>query len=248
MDIHINNIDKLPAETQKIFTPWLKALIKKHKDNLLSVFIYGPAADKDFRPGTSPITSVFVLEALPFSSLHESLKIINAGIPKKIAAPLFLTREHIETSLDVFPLEFHEMQEKQILLYGEDILGPLKIADQHTRLFCEQQIKGKLIRIRQAYLEIGLKNKGIEALLKESLSSLLPVFRGLLRLKGETPPSSHQEALNQVCLHFDLDENIFIPILKDKTDDEKIADKEVAFFLEKYLVEIEKLAQEVDKL
>ena len=120
---------------------------------------------------------MIVLRELTFYDLKKSLKIVSRGIEQRITAPLFLSRRHIETSADVFPVEFMEIKENNILLYGEDIWSDLKIDNRNIRLQCEEQIKGKLIRLRQAYLEIGLKKKGIEALLKESLYALMPIFR-----------------------------------------------------------------------
>ncbi len=243
----IINAEKLPLVVQNKFIPYLNTMIDIHKENLISVFIYGSATGENYIPKVSDINSVFVFKDLLFTSLTNSLKTVSKSIPKKIAAPLFLTREHIETSLDVFPMEFLDMKENHILLYGTDILSELEIKEEHIRLFCEQQIKGKLIRIRQAYLEIGLKKKGLEALLKESLNSLIPIFRNLIRLKGKTPPIEKAEIIKQLCQEFKLDENVFLPIYKDTSNDEKIANQEVVVFIEKYLDQIKKLAVGVDQ-
>ena len=244
----IINEEKLHIEVQKKFIPYLKAISDIHGDNLISVYIYGSAAGENYIPKVSDINSVFVFKDLKFSIFKSSLKVVSSGIFKKIAAPLFLTKDYIDSSLDVFPIEFLDMKENHILLYGEDVLSGLEIKGEHIRLFCEQQIKGKLIRIRQAYLEIGLKKKGLEALLKESLSSLIPIFRNLIRLKGKQPPINKTEIIRQLCQMFGLEENVFLPIYKDSTNDEKIANQEIVVFLERYLSQIGKLAGMVDKL
>ncbi len=244
----ISNKENLHSEVQKKYIPYLEEMRGIHGDNLISVFLYGSAAGKDYIPKKSDINSVLVFKELDFEALKSSLKVISKGISKKIAAPLYMTKEYINSSLDVFPIEFLDMKENHVLLYGEDILSGLEIKGEHIRLFCEQQIKGKLIRIRQAYLEVGLKNKGMEALLKESLNALIPIFRNLIRLKQEQPPIGKEEIIRQVCLIFELDENVFIPIYKDSANDEKIAGQDVVVFLEKYLEQIKKLSGMVDKL
>ncbi len=242
------NAEKLLPNIKNTFIPFINTMITIHQENLLSVFLYGDSAGTNSKPKNSVITSVFVFKELPFSTLEKSLKTVNAGILKNIAAPLFLTKQHMETSLDVFPIEFLEMQENHILVYGKDILSSLNVNKKHIRLFCEEQIKGKLIRIRQAYLEVGLKNKGIEALLKEALNSLLPVFRNLIRLKGKMPPIAGKDICNQLCIDFDLDENVFLPILNDHSNDEKINNKDVIIYLEKFIEQLSKLAIEVDQI
>lgn len=244
----IINIEKLPLEVQKKFVPYLKTMLEIHRNNLTSVLIYGSAAGKNYIPKVSDVNSVFVFDPLTFTTFKDSIKIISRGISKKIVAPLFLTKNYIKSSLDVFPIEFLDMKENHILLFGEDILSNLEIKGKHIRLFCEQQIKGKLIRIRQAYLEVGLKKKGMELLLKESLNSLIPVFRNLIRLKGKQPPTDKTEMIKGLCQIFKIDENVLLPIYRDASNDEKIANQEVVVFLEKYLDQIKKLAIEVDQL
>jgi len=241
-------VEKLRPEVRKKVVPYLKELLKIHGKNIISINLYGSATGKDFSPKTSDINLLVVFHQLPFEVLEKSLKLVSWGIDRKISCPLFLTLEHIRTSQDVFPIEFLEMKENHICLYGEDILANINIEGGNLRLFCEEQIKGKLIRLRQAYLEIGLKRKGIEALMKESMFSLIPVFRNLLRLKGIIPPVDKEDILVKVSSEFDLEKEVFLAILKDKRDDEKIAGKDIEVYFAKYLSQINKLAVKVDKL
>ncbi|UCB56512.1 MAG: hypothetical protein JSV30_04705 [Candidatus Omnitrophota bacterium] len=244
----LQNLDKLNAKVAKLIEPYTQELLKIHGENIVSIFVTGSAAGRDYVPKVSNITLLVILEKLRFSDLQKSLKIVSRGITKKIAAPLFLTRRHIETSSDVFPIEFLEMKENHLLLYGEDLFKTLEVNPANIRLFCEEQIKGKLIRIRQAYLEIGLRRKGIEALIKESLNSLTPIFRNLLRLKGKTPLLEKEAIYTQLCAEFDLDRSVFLAILADTKNDEKIASHDVEIFFEKYIAQIQKLAIIVDQL
>lgn len=245
---NLKNLEKLNPQARKVIQPYLSGLLKVHQDNLVSIFVCGQATGADYVPKVSNINLFIILQRLEFQDLQKSLKIVSAGIKKKISAPLFLTRKHIETSTDVFPIEFLEMKENHLLLYGEDLLSALEINLGHIRLFCEEQIKGKLIRIRQAYLEIGLKRKGVEALLKESLNSLTPVFRNLIRLKGKTPPVGKEVIYNQLCAEFNLDPDVFLAVLRDTKNDEKIGAQDVEVFFKRYIAQIQKLAILVDRL
>ncbi|MFC1698625.1 hypothetical protein ACFL1I_01530 [Candidatus Omnitrophota bacterium] len=260
---NLKNLDQLNPQASKLIEPYLNRLLEIHQDNIVSVFVCGSAAGADYAPKVSNINLFVVLEQLGLKDLQKSLKVVSRGIRNKINAPLFLTRKHIQTSTDVFPIEFLEMKEEHVLLYGEDLLTVLEINPANIRLFCEEQIKGKLIRIRQAYLEIGLKRKGIEALLKESLSSLTPVFRNLIRLsrgidppnsfkggvlKGQTPPIKKEDIYLQLAQEFELEQNVFLAILRDTKNDEKIDAQDVEVFFERYIAQIQKLAIAVDQL
>ncbi len=242
------NLENLPQRVRKILEPYSRDMIKLHGDNLETIVVYGSSTGKDFIPGKSNINLLFVFKELELTSLRSSLKLVAKGRKKGIIAPLFLTERHIKTSLDAFPIEFLEMKENHITIYGQDILQNLEIRKDNIRLQCEQQLKGKLIRLRQAYLEIGLKRKGVEALLIESLTSLIPTFRNMLRLKGKEVPLGKEEIINRVSSEFNVDREVFLSILRDKRGDEKIAGMQADEFLGKYLEEIRKLAITVDEL
>lgn len=241
-------LDTVRQDVKKLIEPYLGRLLGIHGDNIISIVLYGSATGKDFSPKTSDINLLVVFKELDFPQLNRSLKLISGGIPKRVAAPLFLSRTHVETSKDVFPVEFLEIQENNILLYGPDLFKDMQIEHKHIRLFCEQQIKGKLIRLRQAYMEVGLKKKGIEALMKESMYGLMPIFRTLIRIKGQKPSIQKEDILKQLSDFFQLDKDVFTAILRDKNNDEKIAGQDVAMYFEKYIAQIKKLAIAVDKL
>ena len=242
------NTEKLPTFVKKNALAVMEELLKLHNENIVSIYFYGSALGENFMPGVSSITSVVVFRKLDCVVLRASLRVIDKGIRMKVAAPLFLTPEHITSSIDTFPIEFLEMRENNVIVYGEDLLGPLSIDSLHIRFVCEEQLKGKLIRIRQGYLEIGLRKKGIEALIKESLDSLLPVFKGLLRLKSINPPAEADRVFGLLSENFGIDSNVFLAILKDEKNDEKILGEDISIFLAKYIKQIEKLADISDKL
>lgn len=244
----LKNLERLPIEVKKRVQPYLEELLKLHQDNIISIFIYGSAASGDYIPGVSGINSAVVFKNLGFVQFKKSLHLVDKGIRRNIAAALFLTEEYIRASTDTFPIEFLEMKENHIVIYGQDLLKDLEIDPSRIRFVCEEQLKGKLIRIRQAYLEIGLRKKGMEALIKESLDSLFPIFRGLLRLKGVTPPLKKIEVLRLLSESFEIDGQTFMAVLKDNKIDEKILGEEIESFLERYIEQIKKLADISDRM
>ena len=225
-----------------VIQPYLMKLLDLHKENIVSIVLYGSATGKYFIPKKSDINLAVVFKDLQLQQLKNSLSAVNSGISKRITAPLFLSLSRIETSKDTFPIEFIEIKENNILVYGKDVFSGLKIDEANLRLFCKREIEGKLIRIRQAYLEIGLKKKGVEELMKESLNSLIPVFRALLRQKPQKPPVDKEQILIEFCNYYGLSKDVFIAILRDRMNDEKIKGEDVEVFFEKYLKEIEKLS------
>jgi len=246
--VDIKNMERLPPGVQKTYEPFVKGILELHQDNVRSVFIYGSATGQNYTPKTSDINSAVIFKELSFDTFQKSLDFIQRHRGKRISAPLFLTYEYILSSLDVFPIEFLDMQENHILVYGEDLLVSLIIHGEHIRLFCEQQIKGKLIRIRQAYLEIGRRPQGIEALLKDSLNSLIPIFRNLLRLMKRAQPVDKEQVLSETCVCFDLDADVFLTIYRDKRNDERIGKQAVGVYFQRYIEQLEHLSIKIDRL
>ena len=162
------NLEKLPEKAGAVLRPYLEKLVELLGDNLITAAVYGSAASGDFSPKSSDFNLLLICRKVDLPTLKKCLKLVAKGRKDRITAPLFLTREHLDTSADVFPMEFLEFKENHLLLYGEDLLPGLQVDLKNLRYQCEEQIKGKLIRIRQTYLEVGLRGKGIEALLKES--------------------------------------------------------------------------------
>jgi len=182
--IEFKNMDQLPTEVKKKYIPYLQKFLELYLGEIRSAAIYGSATGQNYVPGKSDINSVIIMDEVGFSHLKRALAVIAWGRKQRIASPLLLTKEYIHSSSDIFPIEFLDIKENHILVYGEDFFSQLPINMANLRLFCEHQIKGKLVRIRQAYLGSGLKAAAIEVLLKESLNSLIPIFRNLVRLKG----------------------------------------------------------------
>jgi hypothetical protein len=239
------NLDRLHGKVREMVQDFCENFIELHANNLRGLFIYGSAAGNGFLHGKSNINMLAALEHVDPVDLKKSLKLIKWGRKKGIAAPLMLTIEHIGRSADVFPLEFLEMKENYVLLYGEDILKDLKIDSKNIRLQCEQQIKGGLVRLYQSYLEVGYSNREIKRLLAESIKSFMPAFRGLLKLKNRNAAAEKNIVTEDLSREFNLNKRVFADILNVREEKYR-GDTEILFG--EYIEEIEKLGIEVDRM
>lgn len=239
------NLEKTSSRVRKVIVPFSQAMIGLHRDNLKSICLYGSAVGEDFIPQESNINLLFVMGKIGPPELKKSLKPISRGRKKGIV-PLLLTVEHMKSSMDTFPVEFLEMKDNHILLYGKDILNELEVNSRNVRLQCEQQLKGGLIRLYQVYLEIGMKEKRIRSLLINSLTSLIPIFRSLLRLKGKELPVKKRDIITDLEKVFTVKGDTFLKVLQMK-EGRKIEDNLEKLF-GNYLEEIEKLCIICDRM
>lgn len=244
MDILVN-LEKLNSHVRKVLVPFSQAMIALHGDNLKTISLYGSAVGEDFIPKKSNVNLLLVMERIDPPDLKKSLKLINQGRKKGIV-PLLLTVEHMKSSTDTFPIEFLEMKENYSLIYGKDILGELEVKGRNVRLQCEQQLKGGLIRLYQVYLEIGMKEKRIRSLLVNSLTSLIPIFRSLLRLKGKALPVKKRDIISDLEREFTVNGGLFLKVLEMK-EGKKVKDNLEKLFGD-YLEEVEKLCIICDRM
>ena len=241
-------LERLSSPARELVEPYLQQMIDLLGENIKSVVVFGSAIGKDFVPRKSNINLLIVCERVGLADLKMVLALVSEGRKRGIVAPLFLTRTHMMTSSDVFPIEFIDMRDFHEVIYGEEVFDFLDIGTENLRLECEEQLKGKLIRLRQAYLEIGTNVKQVESVVIESLTSLIPVFRAMLRLKGREAPLEKAKVLRAVGEEFGLDSEVFSQALEIKLERAKISKEKIEDFFGRYLSEVEKLAMAVDKL
>ncbi len=244
----LKNIDQLPCEVRKLFLPFLEKFVALVSKDLSSLFIFGSATGSNYIAGHSDVNSVAVVQSITPALLCHILDLMKTVRSKRIKAPLVLTNEHIRSSLDVFPIEFLEMKDQYVTVYGYDCLKDMTIDDRHARLFCEQQIKGRLIHIRQEYVHSRGHRGNIELLMKESLNTLFPVFRTLLRMRQVPLVQDKCQILEKIKDLFHIDVDAMLLIWKDKKNDRRISGKDVHDVFGQYIIELENLANVVDQL
>lgn len=250
MEDVLKNLDHLDQKVRNRVSPFCQKLLRLFPGRICFICLYGSAAVGEHIPKHSDINLMVMVDRLDIKDLRSCFKLMEQGRKKRISAPLLLTPEHIRTSTDTFPIEFLEMKEKHLNLYGKDPFLEMDIDPKNLRLQCEQQIKGKLIRLRQAYIEVGLKKRQLLGLLITSFTSLLPVFRNTIRLiePNIQPPRSNEEIILRVCKDFQLDNEVFLQILKIKKGALKPKKEMTHNIFEGYLYNLTKLAKKVDRI
>lgn len=217
-------------------------------NDLISIILYGSATGQDYRPGKSDINFMMVLSEGGIDRLDRVFKMVDKWKKRKVATPLFLTEIYVKSSLDVFPIEYLNFQRNHILVYGKDILTDLSFKPEWVRLQCEREIKGKLLLLREAFLETAGKGRALKGLMAQSLQAFVAIFDALLYLKDEEIPLGRREAVRLTCETFDLDSRLFEKVLDIKEEKIKPNDTEISALFQAYLKEVRKLSKTVDTL
>ena len=166
---------------------------------------------------------------------------------RKVAIPLFLTEFYVSTSLDVFPIEYLNFQRNYVLVYGKDILKDLTFNPEDIRLQCEREIKGKLLILRETFMETAGKGRPLKVLISQSLSAFLAIFEALLFLKETEIPTERRQVARATCKVFGLDAGLFDRLLDLKEEKIKPGEDEIMKLFQDYLREVRKLSKRVDQ-
>jgi hypothetical protein len=168
---------------KQILDDFVQDLQRLYGSELVAVFLYGSAAAGEHVPGRSDINVAVVLTTLTPPLLRKASGHLRGWARRGLATPVFFDPEFVHDALDVFPIEWLDMQERHRTLWGPDLLAELRIEVASLRRQCEQELRGKLLKLRQAYVESSLSPKDLETVLVSVASGLVVLARTLLHLK-----------------------------------------------------------------
>ena len=243
----MNDIN-LKADIAARYKPFLDMILEHHQDLIHSVHIVGSALTQDFDPRTSDINSVVVLDKMDFKFLEFLAPVGKRYGRKRIAAPLIMTPEYIDKSLDVFPIEFFNIQQLHLTVFGEDIFIDLNINKSDLRRQCEQELKVKLIGLRQGYISAAGDRKILARSFAESFSGYMPLFKAIILLLGKVPPRNNADILSALEEISGVRTEVFKRVLDQKRKKTRPSLEQLNLVFEDYYAAIEELGDFTDAL
>jgi hypothetical protein len=189
-----------------------------------------------------------VLSSDGIDALEKALGLVSKWRKRGVGTPLFLSEDYVQSSLDVFPIEYLNFQNSYDVVYGKDILAELRFDPKHLRLQCEREIKGKLLLLREGFLEADGKDKHVRALVTDSLQALVAIFNGLLYLKTGDTGGGSQVVIRRLCETMGLETQVFEGALDIKQKRSKPSGADLENFFKSYLKEVGKLIRLVEHL
>ena len=230
----------------------LEAFTREVRDlygaDLVAVVLFGSAATGEHAAGASDINVAVVLRQVSSALLRKAGSRIRAWHRQGFATPLFFDPETLQRSLDVFPIEFLDMQERHRILCGPDLLTSLRIGRGNLRLQCEQELRGKLLRLRQAYVESAGSPEELRRVLLVAAGSLLVLLRTLLRLAGAEPGGPAEAVLERAGGRFATSTAHLRQVYRVKRGEIRLAGSALDALFQGVLEEVESLVRVVDGL
>ena len=216
--------------------------------NLESVILFGSAVAGDFHPEFSNVNLFCVVRDSSFSVLQGFAPVVKWWDSQKQPPPLFMTRDEILRSVDVFTIEFIDIQEHHRVLYGDDVFQTLSIPGNLHRLQVEYELREKLALLRQHLLLASGSDSRMWDLLVRSVSSFATLFRHALLVLGYSAPVGKREAVEALAQHIGFDASGFLYVLDVRERKAERKKLDVADDFSRYLTALEQVTAAVDRM
>ncbi len=220
-----------------------------HKDNLASVVLYGSAAAGDDVEPRSDYNLLIALNRIT----PEDLRLAQAPMREwqRLGHPLpvYFTVEELSDAADVFPIEFHQMANARIVLFGHDPFEYAKLSDANLRHQTEYELRSKLIQLRRLYIPASVSVEKLSDLMTDSLSSFAALFRAVLMLFGKEAPVAKPDVVRATAQLLKLDSAPFERVFDLRNDGNLPSSEKAANDLfAAYMFQIEQVVEAVDEL
>ena len=233
---------------EKIINDFVSRLRAAAGANLESVILFGSAVAGDFHPEFSNVNLFCVIRDSSFAALQALAPAVKWWNAQKQPPPLFMTRDEIRRSTDVFTIELLDMQEHHHVLFGEDVVQGLSIPANLHRVQVEYELREKLALLRQHLLLAMGNDSRMWELLLRSVSSFATLFRHALIVLGHDAPVGKREAVEMLSKQIGFDASGILEILdvrERKSDRKKF---NVTDVFSRYLAALEQVAAAVDRM
>ena len=227
-------LDELVSQLRTAIGPGLHAIV-----------LYGSQATND-HSAKSDYNVLVLVDSLDASRLQAASAAARAWSDSGNPPPLTLTLDEWHGSADIFPMEYGDILERHRVLFG-DFRSEVRVDPGHLRLQLEHEAMGTLLQLRRGTLAAGNDAKLQLALLEESASTVLVVFRALLRLTGETAPTDNLEVAQRVATLVELDAAPFVRIIWHRRGQTPIRASDVAGVLTSYLAGMQQVVRYLDR-
>lgn len=229
----------------------LKKLVEKlneaHGANLKSVVLYGSAVVENQRDEDRPKKVLVVLDRIAPDDLRAAHGIAEWWRSEGNPVPVYFTSEEIADSSDVFPIEFIDMSHARRVLHGEDPFDGLDIPTQNLRHQVEYELRAKLLRLRRLYIPASRNANQLALLMAQSLDNFAVLFRHILMMLEADAPFDKKACVMKLADELKLDKSVLERIYEYERDEEVWLESETNDTFAKYLAQIEKVIETVDK-
>lgn len=224
-------------------------LRESHGENLASVVLYGSAAAGDNIELRSDYNLLIALNRITPEDLRLAQPPMREWQRLGHPLPVYFTVEELSDAADVFPIEFHQMANARVVLYGRDPFEFVTLSDENLRHQAEYELRSKLIQLRRLYIPASISIEKLCDLMSDSLASFASLFRAVLLLHGQKAPIAKAECVRATAQLLNLDPLPFERIFEFRSSDHlPSSERATNDLFAAYLLQVEAVVEAVDEL
>ncbi len=167
---------------------------------------------------------------------------------ERIGPPLLMTRQYIQRSLDVFPIEYLYMQHLHHTAMGPDPFEGLRFERASVRLQCEREAKRYLLHLRQGLIWGRGDAGGLREVLHELVASMVPLANAALFLKGAERSRTRAGLMGELGRELRISVRPLEDALKDMTGRIRIPGGRLIAVLRESYASLEALSDWLDRV
>jgi hypothetical protein len=218
-----------------------------YADALRSVVLFGSAVAGEHRPNKSDYNVLVIVDALPLDRLRAVAAVSRAWAEDGNPPPMTFTTREWKGSGDIFPMEYADILERHRVLFGTLPVDGISVKPADLRLQVEHQTMGKLLQLRQAIMGAGGDTALQLDVLEKSLSTLMVIFRAIVRLNGQVPSQDYEALTLSVAERAGFSPEPFVRVIRHARGTEKLPRDKASVILEEYLTAMERLVTYLDE-
>lgn len=152
----------------------------------VSIVLFGSAARRGL---AGPADTLVICDRVDPGVLAALADASRAWLKDGHPAPLVFGEAEWRDSADVFAIEMTDMRAHHRLLAGRDPWAGVAVRDEDVRRQLEHELRGKVVRLRQAFVGAARDRTELGRALTGTVSGFLTMLRAVLRLTGREAPA-----------------------------------------------------------
>ncbi len=233
----MNKLDKFVKELEDILG-----------DNLTSVIMFGSQVSVEPEDLKSNINLMVILEHLTADDLKNISKPVKQWIKAKNPIPVVMGKAEWYSSFDVYALEYSDIKEKHRVLYGANLAKDINVDKHYLRLQCESELKSLYLKFRNHYLLDMNSDRKMREVADNVIKTLLVIFRGVIRLKGDLVPEASEYVILQAANYMDLDCNLLVKMAKIREKQDVYGKQEIREISAKLVSVLQDILRQLDAM
>jgi len=179
-----NQLNDLPDSVRKTLTDFVNSAKEACGGNLVSVVLFGSAAEGRMRP-TSDVNLILVTKEFDVPQvdrLREVLRVAYAAIRMNV---MFILESEISVASEAFAVKFTDILNRNRILFGSDPFKNMEVTRAATLQRLRQVIVNLMLRLRERYALVSLREEQLVPIIADVAGPIRASAATILGLEGK---------------------------------------------------------------